>query len=176
LKNRTFKIVILGPESTGKTLLAKYLAKYYKTKYLPEYARFYVEKLDRKYNYKDVVFIYKKQLKLEKKLITQNNQSYVFIDTDLIITKVWFEVVYKKMPLKINDDIKKNIADLYLLCYPDLEWIYDPVRENAGEMRNILFAKYETELKYYNCKYHIINGFGKQRFINAINVIDSFFG
>ncbi len=170
--NSSNKIVILGPESTGKTTLAKFLANHYKTKYLPEYARYYVQKLNRNYNYKDVCYIYHKQLELETKIMQDNQTSIVFIDTDLIIIKIWFDVVFKKMPISLHKNIFIHKSFLYLLCFPDLAWKKDKVRENGGEMRNILFDKYKTELEYYNCNYKIISGTGDKRFQNAIDIIE----
>ena len=83
-----YKIAILGPESTGKSELAKALATYYKGEWVPEYAREYVEKLGRKYNYDDVCHIAATQLK-EIDLFENKTQSdFVFFDTELIITKI----------------------------------------------------------------------------------------
>ncbi|RLD81558.1 MAG: ATPase, partial [Bacteroidetes bacterium] len=66
MKAKAKRIIITGPESTGKSTLSKQLANYYQTIYLPEYARTYIENLNRHYNYNDLVKIAKMQIKLEK--------------------------------------------------------------------------------------------------------------
>ncbi|MDP5043417.1 MAG: ATP-binding protein, partial [Leeuwenhoekiella sp.] len=38
------KIVLFGPESSGKTTLSRALSEYYKTLWVPEYAREYLQK------------------------------------------------------------------------------------------------------------------------------------
>ena len=168
------KIILTGAESTGKTTLAKHLAKHYKTIWLPEYAREYVENLDRDYNYDDVLNIAKKQIELEREYSQKANKLF-FVDTSLIITKVWFDVVYNNCPEWIDDEIKKENDELYLLCNNDIKWIADEVRENGGEKREELFKIYEQELIYYRKDYKIIKGGNfEKRFESAVNIIDEF--
>jgi len=171
--NDKIKIVITGAESTGKTTLTKQLAEYYKTIWLPEYARSYVEKLDRPYNYNDVIHITEKQIELENVFI-QKAKQILFVDTSFIILKIWFEEVYKKTPDWLEDEIIKNKADLYLLCKPDLEWEFDSVRENGGEKRLYLSERYKKELEFHNFNFVEINGLGKKRFENAKTKLDLF--
>jgi NadR type nicotinamide-nucleotide adenylyltransferase len=169
-----FKISIIGPEATGKTTLSKQLAEHYKTIWLPEYARYYVENLNRKYNYNDVVHIAEKQIELEKDYL-QKSGKFLFLDTDLIIIKVWLLFVYNKTPDWIDEEIEKNKADLYLLCFYDLPWEYDKVRENGGENRKILFDLYENELKLKHFTYKLVKGNGDNRLNFAVNEINIFF-
>ena len=134
------RIVITGPESTGKTLLSKQLAEHFKTDWIPEYAREYVENLDRAYTFEDVEKIAKKQIETDKQIFKKTN-DLVFIDTWLIITKVWFTEVYKNVPDWIHEHIISSKIDLFLLCKPDIEWAEDPLRENKNK-RDYLFQKY----------------------------------
>lgn len=164
------QIVIIGPESTGKTTLVRQLAEHFKTVWIPEYAREYVEKLDRPYNYEDVEEIAKKQYSIEGEYLASANQ-FLFIDTDLIITKIWFEVVFGKMPDWLAPAIEEKRPDLYLLCATDLPWQYDPVRENGGEMRDLLFEKYKKELENLAFPYKIVDGVGGDRLQKAIQFV-----
>ncbi|MFO7827040.1 MAG: ATP-binding protein [Bacteroidales bacterium] len=173
-KKNIKKIVLIGPESTGKTKLAKYLAKFYHTVAVPEYARGYIENLDRPYNYNDVEHIARMQVELENKTQEKANR-FLFYDTYLIITKVWFDIVYKKVPDWIEQKIKESKIDLFLLCNNDIPWEPDPVRENGGEMREKLFDIYKNELENYKFSYKIVEGEGKTRYKNAINAIENFF-
>jgi len=167
------KVVITGPESTGKSTLAEQLASHYKTVFVPEYARTYVEKLERPYVYKDLEYIAKRQIEdLEKYKPLANN--ILFLDTFLIITKVWFNIVYKKQPEWLDKSIRKCNIDLFLLCNTDLPWEPDLVRENGGEMREKLFLLYQKELEHYGLNYRIVEGFGEDRVSNSIAFVDKF--
>ena len=162
-------IVITGPESTGKTELCEKLATHYHTVCIPEYAREYILTLDRPYNYDDVLHIADKQVKLVSEY-TKNAESILFYDTFLVITRVWFDVVFKKHPHWLDSILLENKVDLYLLCAPDIPWIPDPVRENGGKMREVLFKRYQTELNNYHSRYQIIHGMN--RFEMAVEYID----
>lgn len=165
-----YKIVLLGPESTAKTTLARQLAKYYKTKWLPEYGRQYLININRPYNYEDVVFIAKMQY-LREILYSKKSQNFLFVDTDLINIEVWFEIVYNKKPKWLPKKMSEIFADFYLLCKPDIEWQPDTVRENGGKMRNYLFEIYKNKLIEYQLNFAIISGKGNIRFKNCVNEI-----
>ncbi len=174
LENNIQKIIICGPESTGKTFLSRDLAMHYNTSWIPEYARTYISGLAREYNYDDLVHIAEKQI-FELNNLPKNARKFVFFDTGLIITKIWFLEVYKKYPLWLDEEIKKNKPELYLLCYYDLPWQFDVLRENGSlERRAYLFDKYQKEIEKIGCKYQIIRGFNEERLNLALNIIDNF--
>lgn len=163
------KIVIIGPECSGKSELSKQLSKYYNTLYIEEYARKYIENLKRKYRYTDVLHIAKTQISESKKL----NHEIVFFDTDLIITKVWLLHVYNFCPIWVNNAINNLKPDLYLLCYPDITWKSDKVREN-GNNRLFFYNWYKEEIKKINVPFKIIKGKGIARRESAIAAINNF--
>ena len=165
------KIVLTGPESVGKSELAKQLSEHYRGVNTKELARDYVESLNRPYNYDDVVKICCKQL-IEYDNLEKHN-GFCFFDTYLIITKIWFLHVYNKIPDWFEGEFKKRPVDLYLLCRDDIEWQADGVREN-NELRGLLFEKYKQELNNYGFNYEIIQGSGKERVDNAIASINKF--
>ncbi len=168
---KLIKVIVTGPESTGKTILCQALAKKYNTVWIPEYARTYVENLTEKYTYQDVEHIANVQFnELSKK--NENANKYVFFDTGLIITKIWFQEVFGKYPDYLDEMIRKTAPDFYFLCFPDIEWQPDSVRENGGEKRMDLFNKYENQLIHFNFKYHIIKGINNQRIENAIEFLN----
>lgn len=168
------KIVITGPESTGKSVLALQLSQHFKGALLEEYAREYISGLNRQYNYRDIEIIGRKQITDLKRTVAETNCKMVFIDTYLIITKVWFEVMYKSAPDWIEEELLSSKIDLFLLCFPDLPWIKDKVRENGGKMREWLYNEYEKNLIKYNFAFRIVDGFGVTRLKNAINHVDSY--
>ena len=165
------KIVLTGPESVGKSTLCKELAKYFNTICISEYARNYIEKLNRKYTYNDVINIAKTQIKqFEQEYFNAN--KFIFFDTDLKITKIWFEEVYNKVPDFVANKIKTNKPDMHLLCFPDIKWEKDAVRENE-EARLYLYEKYKNEIEKNNINYNIITGTGSERLNLALKKISS---
>ena len=157
-----FKVGIIGPESTGKSTLASYLAHRYGGVLVSEYAREYMEEraCACAYTYEDVVNIAKQQvLQLQSGISGGITEGYrtnvVFFDTELIITKVWFLHKFGKCPDFLEEALHAYPMDVYLLCYPDMEWVPDPVRENPN-IREYLFDWYEREIQALDIPYYII--------------------
>ena len=167
------KIVITGPESTGKTTLAEALAQRLNALLIPEYARSYVESLNRRYTYSDVEKIARHQLDQEIRYSDPGVGGILLMDTWLIVTKIWFEVVYGAAPEWIEKQIASDDIDLFLVCAPDIPWIADPIRENGGEMRLKLFDRYINEIENHGFAYEIVRGAGALRFQNALNLLKS---
>jgi NadR type nicotinamide-nucleotide adenylyltransferase len=163
------RIAIIGPESTGKTVLAQGLSKHFDAPWIPEYARSYVEKLQRPYNFDDVCTIARKQIELET-TSEQGGCEFVFFDTDLIITKVWFEYCYKTCPDFVVDRLNKGFFDLYLLCMPDLDWLPDPVREH-GDDRDFFFEWYKKEIERIHKPYILVSGQGNSRIEAVVSIL-----
>lgn len=171
--NRLRKIVITGPESTGKTELSEALAAKLDARWIPEYARGYLENIGRPYLYEDLEIIARHQIQQEKEASAISGDGILIFDTWLIITKVWFEVVYGKSPVWMEEYIAGANIDIFLVCSPDLPWIADAVRENGGEMREKLFERYCREIGQYGFKYEIVEGLGEARLINALKHLQS---
>ena len=170
---KKIRIVLTGPESTGKTTLAKQLAEIFDGEYIPEYAREYVEQLQHPYTFGDVEAIATRQV--EQYHQTESASCPIFFfDTWLIITKVWFEWVFGKTPEWLEPEIQKCPMDLYLLCRPDLSWEADAVRENSGENRMKLYNEYLGNLRNYGLNFVEIEGNGEERLENAISAIRRF--
>src|SRR6266487_4430692 len=131
------KIVVIGPESTGKSTLCEQLAKHYNAMWIPEFARGFLEKNGMEYSYDDLLIIAKGQNELEETCIADlpltTHNLRLFIDTDMYVMKVWCEFVFGKCHQFILDQIAERKYDLYLLCNIDLPWIKDKLREYPDE-------------------------------------------
>ncbi len=165
------RIAITGPESTGKSSLCRYLAKHYHTSWVEEYARKYIDDLNRPYDLDDIVEIAKGQLVNENQ-IAKKTKELLFCDTELIVTKIWSEHKFGVCPEWILNSIKNHKYDLYLLCNVDLEWEPDPQREHP-HLRQHFFDLYKQELKKREYNFGIVSGKGDERLQNAINLINN---
>ncbi len=168
------RVLITGAESTGKSELSQALSEHYGGIMVPEYAREYVQNLDRDYSYDDVEHIARWQQKSYEREFPYG--SYVFFDTWLIITRVWFEVVFQKVPSWIDQEIGQAGFDLVLLCHTDLPWVADGLRENGGRMRMMLQKRYLELIRGRGWTYGIVKGRGEDRLKNAIQWMDRTIG
>ena len=132
------KIIVTGPESSGKTTLCKNLSEHFKIPFAKEYARIFLDELDRNYTQSNLLKIAGGQLKSE-----QNTQ---LLDTDLITIKIWSEYKYGRCDKWILTQIEKQKTEkrFYLLCKPDIPWQADKQRENPNN-REELFEPYKEE-------------------------------
>jgi len=166
------RVVLTGPESTGKTWLSVKLAGHYQCQFMPEIARVYLEKHGAEYSYHDVLQIARLQIEQESQLAATTGQ-HLFLDTDLIITKIWLQLKYGRVPAWVDSAIANTPRFLHLLCYPDLEWEFDPLRENPDN-RLELFEMYRNEIEHYGFAYSLIVGHGDARLQNAIEAVNSY--
>ncbi len=180
LMNTIQKIVILGPESTGKSTLCSQLAKHYNTTWVPEYAREYLIQCGMVYTFDDLLTIAKGQLALEGKYTAEllNNplQTFsqtLFLDTNMYVMKVWCEFAFGKCHNFILDQIALRKYDLYLLCNVDLPWVKDALREYPDpEIRNRLYHFYKELMINQSVPWIDISGDYDQRLQTAIASID----
>ena len=169
------KVVLFGPESTGKTTLSRHLARHYNTVWAPEFAREYLQKKwnnERKTCEKDDLLpIAIGQMKLENKLAKRADKILI-CDTDLLETKVYSEEFYGGfVDEKLNVAASENKYDLYLLTYIDTPWEEDDLRDKPEE-RLEMFNAFEKALKDNNRSYILLKGDKETRLKNAIETID----
>lgn len=170
------KVVLYGPESTGKTTLAKQLAEHYNTGWVPEFMREYLEekwnsskKLVEK---EDLIPIAMGQLRMEK-IITQKVDDLLICDTNLLELKVYSEYYYDGFcPPEIKEEATKDEYSIYLLTYIDTPWEADLLRDRPNN-REEMFRIFETELKKQGFPYKILKGNLEERFNKAVEIINA---
>jgi NadR type nicotinamide-nucleotide adenylyltransferase len=166
------KIVVTGPESTGKSTLCEQLAKKYNTNWVPEYAREYLLKLGRPYTYDDLLIIARGQLEQEDRITASIKSPVVFIDTDMYVMKVWCEYVFGKCHSFILDEIVNRKYDLYLLCNTDLPWVADELREYPDlESRERLYHMYKDLMINQTTPWYDVSGDYEERLRKAMSII-----
>src|SRR5690606_2245062 len=175
------KIVIIGPESTGKSTLCEQLANHYQTIWCREYAREYLLKYGTRYSYDNLLTIAKGQIELEDKAVasvlaaSKNTVGppLLFIDTNMYIMKVWCEFVFDKCHQWIIEQIVNREYDLYLLCNTDLPWIKDDLREYPDlETRERLYHIYRDIMINQHTPWVSISGDYEERFEKAKEAVE----
>jgi NadR type nicotinamide-nucleotide adenylyltransferase len=169
------KVVLFGPESSGKTTLSKLLARHYNTVWAPEYARDY---LQNKWNNErktceisDMLPIAEGQMKLENKLAKKADRILI-CDTDLLETKVYSEEFYDGfVDPYLEKAALQNTYDLYFLTYIDAPWKKDDLRDRP-EQRLEMFNAFENALIKNHRPYVLLKGDKKDRLETAIREID----
>lgn len=189
------KIVVIGPESTGKSTLCEQLAQQFEMQWCPEFAREYLITNGKEYGFDDLLTIAKGQVALEEEyssmvnsqwsMISQNiyvnknsqraihHPPLLFIDTDMYVMKVWNEYVFGKCHQFILDEIVSRKYDLYLLCNVDLPWVKDELREYPDEgPRKELFSIYKDLLINQQTPWVEISGGYDERLQKAIDAVN----
>lgn len=143
-------ILVTGPESSGKTTLARNLARALDGVYVAEVARDYLTECNGDYNEADLPAIWAKQKEAED-AARASSASFVVCDTGPEVIRIWAEVKYGRCPVEVLLAAEQRAYDLVLLCRPDLPWVPDPLRETPDRLARLaLFDRYREVLSGQN--------------------------
>lgn len=162
-------ITCTGAESSGKTTLALALSEHFNEPYVEEFARVYLDEIDRPYVQADLLHIAKGQLDSIKEA-QKKATNFLFVDTDLWTIYIWNQVKYDKKLPGLEAMAASLSSDLYLLCDWNIPWEYDPQRESEHG-REALFLRYEELLQEKKFPYQIVSGSKEKRLRDAIELI-----
>lgn len=166
-----YRVAITGTESTGKSTLAEKLSIYYRTVYVPDYSRYYIDQVNHKYNRKDVLEIAHGIIDQEDRMLPNANKI-LFSDNDLLNIKIWLQYYNWEVPAWLEEQIVKRKSDLYLLCDIDLPWMPDDQRSNPND-RLELFNKFKVELEGIKTNFEVVRGIdGQKRLHSATQFVD----
>ena len=168
MKNKALKIVLTGPESSGKTSLGEKLSRHFSWPLLEEYARSYLEKNGPHYGLEDLKKIAAGQIAGEKAMAAR--QEPFFSDTDLLTLRIWLEDKFGLHWPFLDAHLKAYPASHYLLLYPDIPWSPDPLREDP-DRREFLFERHLEEIRATGRPFTIIRGTGAQREERALRAV-----
>ena len=181
-----FVITIVGAESSGKTVLAKQLAEALSCIWVPEYAREYLEKLDRPYEFEDLVGIARGQvdllpfraylqgdtlpftpfrgpggrMELSEFILSLKSlkREMIVVDSGLLTIRMWARIKYGQTIPFVEEAMKKDPTSLYLLCRPRMEWESDPLREAPSLVDRVwIYNQYLNELVMKNYSHEIVS-------------------
>lgn len=163
------RIVLTGPESTGKTTMAEKLARYFETNRVQEYGRDYFVEYKGIHDISDLSRIAEGQVRLEEEALAHANKL-LFCDTDLIVTQVWSEIYFKHCPQDVIDLSHTRRYDLHLLMDIDIPWEDDGTRE-FPQLRDWHFRRLKEELDHRKLPYVIISGNYEERLQACIRAV-----
>ena len=169
------RVVLIGPESTGKTWLAGELATHYAVPWSPEHAREYVESVDGPVGYADVDAIGRGQKNGEDAVIARaslRGAPLVVLDTDLLSTMVYSRHYYGECPEWIAREARARLGDLYLLHHIDVDWIPDGHQREQPQRREELFERFRAVLQDLGAGVCDVRGGWDERKHRAIDGID----
>jgi len=174
-KTAIIKIALFGPESTGKTTLAKQLAAYYETEWVPEFARDYLQKKWEENQHicvaDDMLPIAYGQVSLENEKLSLS-KKYLFCDTNLMVTKVFSEVYYGFCDPLLNEAALEHEYDLFFLTDIDVPWEKDDIRDKA-EGRETVFSVFKQTLIDNKKPFITLSGNKESRLAKATAIIDN---
>ncbi len=156
------RVVLTGPECTGKTALAQLLARELETVWVPEYAREHAEGCGNALTAADVEPIARGQMANEDRLAPQASRV-LLLDTDLISTVVYARFYYGSCPPWIEAEARRRCGDLYLLLDTDVPWQPDAARDTGGEAREDLFDAFRAALDEFETRWEIVSGEWEER-------------
>ncbi len=171
--NELLKIAVVGPESTGKSTMAQYLAEKLQTVCVPEYSRYYCQGLNNQYTLQDEVNMFYGQVALEEALLPLAKNNILVCDTTFMTVKIWCDHLFQYTPKEVVDKIDQHPYDLYLLMDIDLPWQDDPLRDFPGQ-RDYFMEIWKKELQAIGGQYCIVSGQGNQRLENGFSAVSDF--
>lgn len=167
------RVCVFGPESTGKSTLARQLSAHFNTTWVPEYARTHIESRSGEICLDDISLIARGQMAAEDALAFNANRV-LFSDTDLITTTIWSDWLFDSCPNWIREEAVKRTYDLYLVTDVDVPWVADAVRY-LPEERKSFFNRCIAELEQLKRPYVVISGDWDKRLKNSIAHVERLF-
>jgi NadR type nicotinamide-nucleotide adenylyltransferase len=154
---RPLRVVVTGSESTGKTTLARSLAEHYRAPWSPEFAREYLQRKVVPLTEEDVEPIALGQREGEDRAL-EGADRLVFFDTDLVSTALYARHYYGACPPWVEASARARLADLYLLCHPDVPWTPDGLQRDRGHLRVEMHALFVEALESLGARVAPIQG------------------
>lgn len=167
---RLFRVCLYGPESTGKSTLARRLAEHYGTEFVPEVAREIIT--SNTFTAEDIIRIGQAQTDrvLEK---SKSANRVLFCDTDVITTAVYSDTYLHHIPPQLGALEKKVHYDQYFLFDIDVPWVADGLRDmGAREQRVRMFERFKKELDRRGIPYIRLTGSYDDREKMIVRVVD----
>jgi len=163
------RIIITGPECSGKSSLGEYLFQRLSFPMLQETSVQYLDQINRDYEYADLIQIAQIQDELEDNYLL-NSSLPIICDTSFLVLFIWSQIKFGKVDTFITDGLNSRKKELFLLCKPDLPWVCGPHRENPAD-RFGLFDVYLKWLIEHECEFFVVQGTGEKRNSHTLKLL-----
>ena len=165
------RICIFGPESTGKSTLARELAAHFKSTFVPEHARALLDPKNGVCEESDIDAIARGQIAAEAAAARQANRVLI-CDTDVLSTVVWSRLLFQRCPRWIEEAAQRRTYDLYLLLDVDVLWVDDQQRYFPDDTdRSRVFRLFKQALDERQRGYIQVRGTWQERFARSVDAI-----
>jgi NadR type nicotinamide-nucleotide adenylyltransferase len=164
------RVVVFGPESTGKTTLAARLARHFQTPWVPEHARDHLDRKAARVELADIPLIARGQIAAEERLAREANRVLI-CDTDVLTTVIWSELYFGECPEWVRAEAARRRYDLYLLLDIDVPWVPDPQRDQP-HTREWFRERCRAALRARGARFVEIGGGWEQRFARAVAAVE----
>ena len=164
------RVCIFGPESTGKTTLARQLARHFDTVWVHEYGRVFLDTVDRDCTLDDIRLFARAQPATEDALAHQANRV-LFCDTDPLTTVIWSRGLLGSCPDEVVGVAAQRRYDLTLLLDDDVPFVPDSQRY-LPDRRQVDLATFREALDAHARPYCLISGDWDQRFRRAVLAVE----
>lgn len=167
------RVAVVGPESSGKTTLARDLARHFETVFVPEASRVYYDVKGVTYEIADILPIARAQ-RADEEALAPKARRLLVLDTDLLTITVWSHVLYGACPPEAEEMAAAQRIDLTLLLTPDLPWTFDPQRCHPElSQREDFFGRLRGGLIRLGRRFAVVGGDGTTRFAIASTAVET---
>ena len=170
------RVVITGPESTGKTTLSQRIAELANAEWVPEASRIYAERKGGELQASDVAPIAREHIRLADAATERaraTGKELLVLDTDLLSTVVYARHYYRLVPDWVERMERARRGDLYLLCDIDVPWIPDGIRDRPAN-REEMFALFRDALVRRKAPFVLVHGSWDERWEIARQAVAPF--
>ena len=147
-------VCLYGPESVGKTVMARQLTDHYQTVYVPEVARELITSNDlTSDDYARIALAH--TTAVDRAMLLANR--VLICDTDLITTQLYATVYGVPHPAILTELAARERFDAYFLLNTDVPWVADGLRD-LGNRRAEMYALFEEALTGRGIRYVVVSG------------------
>lgn len=167
------RIAVIGPESSGKSTLSKFLAAHFQTKYTAEYARTYLDAIPTDITAEALQTIAYGH-RVSEDAVAEQCSGLLFCDTDALTTKLYAQLFLGAVPPEIEQYAAENRYALTLVTAATDDWVPDPQRYQPKFAARTAFSRAcVSELRRLGRRYVLLEGSWKERTVQAVTAVEA---
>jgi len=156
------RIAILGAESSGKSTLCEALARRYRTVWVPEYLREFVDTMGR-VPFEDDQFGIARTQRTREDAAALQARDVLFCDTTPLMTALYSRVYWGRVDAQLQELARSHDYALTLVTATDTPWMPDGLQRESEEVRDLVHRMVLAELQERGIPYLLVQGDLPQR-------------